>query len=95
MPGYIIATLNSIKDPETFAAYQKSASTIFAQYGGRFLLNSQDVEILDGDWKPSGVVVVEFESYESAKRFYYSSEYQEIIGQRFNSSDSAVIMTKA
>ena len=93
MPGYIIATLNSIKDPETFAAYQKSASTIFPQYGGRFLLNSQEVEILDGDWNPSGVVVVEFESYELAKTFYYSSEYQAIIRQRFNSSDSAVIMT--
>ena len=93
MPGYIIATLNSVNDPDSFAAYQKSASTVFAQYGGRFLLNSQDVEILDGDWKPSGVVVVEFESYESAKRFYYSSEYQAIIRQRFNSSDSAVIMT--
>ena len=58
MPGYIIATLNSIKDPETFAAYQKSASTIFGQYGGRFLLNSQEVEILDGDWNPSGVVLL-------------------------------------
>jgi len=26
MPGYIIATLNSINDPDAFAAYQKSAS---------------------------------------------------------------------
>lgn len=93
MPGYIIATLNSINDPEAFAVYQESASTVFAQYGARFLLNSRAVESLDGDWHPSGVVVVEFSSFEMAKKFYHSTEYQAIIGQRFDSSDSAVIIT--
>ena len=37
MPGYIIATLNSIKDPETFASYQSlqalsSLSTVADSY---------------------------------------------------------------
>ena len=49
MPGYIIATLNSINDPDAFTAYQKSASTSFTQYGAKFLLNSRNVETLDGD----------------------------------------------
>ena len=88
MPGYIIATLNSINDPDAFAAYQKSASASFTQ----FLLNSRNVETLDGDWQPSGVVVVEFESYEQAKKFYDSPEYQAVIKQRFDSADSAVII---
>ena len=93
MPGYIIATLNTINDPDTFAAYQKSASTVFSRYGARFLVNSREVEFLDGDWRPFGVVVVEFESYEVAKEFYNSPEYQAIIEKRFDSSDSAVIIT--
>ena len=92
MPGYIIATLNSINDPDAFAAYQKSASASFAQYGAKFLLNSRTVETLDGDWQPSGVVVVEFENYEQAKKFYDSPEYQAVIKQRFDSADSAVIL---
>ena len=92
MPGYIIAALNSISDPDAFAAYQKSASTAFAEYRAKFLLNSRNVETLDGDWYPSGVVVVEFESYEQAKKFYNSPEYQAVIKQRFDSADSAVII---
>ena len=92
MPGYIIATLNNINDPDAFAQYQKSASASFAQYGAKFLLNSRAVETLDGDWQPSGVVVVEFESFELAKNFYDSPEYQAVINQRFNSADSAVIV---
>ena len=92
MPGYIIATLNSINDPDAFAAYQKSASASFIKYGAKFLVNSRNVEALDGDWQPSGVVVVEFESYEQAKKFYNSTEYQAVIKQRFDSADSAVII---
>ena len=92
MPSYIIATLNSINDPDAFAAYQKSASASFTKYGAKFLLNSRNVETLDGDWQPSGVVVVEFESYEQAKEFYDSPEYQAVIKQRFDSADSAVII---
>ena len=95
MPGYIIATLNSINDPDAFAAYQKSASTSFTQYRAKFLLNSRNVETLDGDWHPSGVVVVEFETYELAKKFYDSPEYQAVIKQRFDSADSAVIIAES
>ena len=53
MPGYIIATLDCVNDPEAFADYQKSASTTFAKYGAKFLINSRNVESLDGYWKPS------------------------------------------
>ena len=95
MPGYIIATLNSINDPDAFAAYQKSASTSVTQYGAKFLLNSRNVETLDGDWQPSGVVVVEFETYELAKKFYDSPEYQAVIKQRCDSADSAVIIAES
>ena len=92
MPGYIIATLDCVNDPEAFADYQKSASTTFAKYGAKFLINSRNVESLDGDWQPSGVVVVEFESYEQAKKFYDSPEYQAVIKQRFDSAESAAII---
>ena len=92
MPGYLIATLNSVNDPAGFAAYQKEASASFAKYGAKFLLNSRNAENLEGDWAPSGVVVVEFESYDQAKKFYNSPEYQAIIDQRFQSADSAVIL---
>ena len=93
MPGYLIATLNNINDQEVFAGYQTSASAVFAKYGAKFLVNSREVESLDGDWCPYGVVVVEFESYELAKTFYNSSEYQAIISQRLESSESAVVIT--
>lgn len=92
MAAYLIRSIDSIKDHAAFAAFQKAASSAFANYGGKFLLNSQNVENLDGDWAPVRIVVVEFESYEMAKAFYHSPENQAAIGQRLLTADSSVIL---
>lgn len=49
------------------------------------------IEVADGTWFPSGMVVLEFESLEKAKEWYNSPEYQAVIGQRINTSDSSLI----
>jgi uncharacterized protein (DUF1330 family) len=92
MAAYLMRSIKEIKDPAAFAAFQKSASSAFANYGGKFLLNSQKVESLDGDWAPMGLVIVEIVSYEDAKSFFYSPENQAAIGQRLQIADSAVIL---
>ena len=92
MAAYLMRSINQIKDPAAFAAFQKAASSAFTNYGGKFLLNSQMVESLDGDWAPIGLVIVEFETYEQAKAFFYSPENQAAIGQRLQTADSSVIL---
>jgi uncharacterized protein (DUF1330 family) len=91
MAGYIIGQLKDITDAEAFSAYQAGAGPALAKYGGKLLVNSTKIDSGDGDWSPEGIVVVEFESLEQAKKFYNSPEYQGVIGQRFSSADSAVI----
>jgi uncharacterized protein (DUF1330 family) len=91
MAGYIIGQLKDITDAEAFSAYQAGAGPALAKYGGKVLVNSTKIDSGDGDWSPVGMVVVEFESLEQAKKFYHSPEYQGVIGQRFSSADSAVI----
>ena len=92
MAAYLIRSIDAVKDPAAFAAFQKTVSASFAQYGAKFLLNSDNVENLEGDWSPMRIVVVEFESYEQAKKFYYSPENQAAIGQRLQTADSSVVL---
>ena len=33
--------------------------------------------MLEGDWRPKRIVVLEFEDLEAAKRWYHSPEYRE------------------
>ena len=92
MAGYIIGVLQGITDAAAFTAYQSAAGPTVAQYGGKLVLNSRKVEQGDGNWAPVGVVIVEFASAAQAKRWYNSPEYQAVIGQRFQSAESAVII---
>ncbi|MGZ4419557.1 MAG: DUF1330 domain-containing protein, partial [Gaiellaceae bacterium] len=45
-------------------------------HGGRFVVRGGETAVLEGDWNPKRLVVVEFDDLEAAKRFYDSPEYQ-------------------
>ena len=92
MAGYVIGQIKEFKNTDGFGAYQGAAGPTAAQYGGKLVLNSTKIESGDGGWDPAGMVVIEFESVEQAKKWYNSPEYQAVIGQRFNSTDSALII---
>ena len=64
MPGYLNGQLKEITDADAFGAYQGAAGPVVMQYGGKLVLNSTKVSAKDGDWTPTGVVVLEFESVE-------------------------------
>ncbi|HEY8565695.1 MAG TPA: DUF1330 domain-containing protein [Beijerinckiaceae bacterium] len=72
--GYVIARV-TVTNPEAYAEYVKGASEAIAKYGGKPLVRGGQVETLEGEGRPRNVVI-EFESFEQAKRYYHSSEYQ-------------------
>jgi uncharacterized protein (DUF1330 family) len=45
--------------------------------GGRFLVRGGELAVLEGDWQPPRLVMLEFEDLEAAKRWYESEAYQE------------------
>jgi len=74
--GYIVAEVK-IQDAEAFARYRPFSTAAVEQYGGRFLIRGGAAEVLEGPWRaPERLIVVEFDSVEQAKQFYYSDEYQ-------------------
>jgi uncharacterized protein (DUF1330 family) len=47
-----------------------------AAAGGRFIVRGGEVDVLEGNWRPGRVVVVEFETMAAAKAFYDSALYR-------------------
>lgn len=45
--------------------------------GGRFLARGGEVAVLEGDWQPSRLVVLEFEDLAAARDWYRSEVYQQ------------------
>jgi uncharacterized protein (DUF1330 family) len=71
--GYVIIT-EDIKDPAGMAEYGKLAMK--AMDGATILSVEQKPEVIEGAWHGSQTVVLEFESVEAARDWYYSDAYQ-------------------
>ena len=81
MPAYLIVE-TEITDPVQYEEYKAGSPGAIAAFGGRFIARGGELAVLEGDWNPSRLVLVEFPDLETAKRFYESPEYQEAIKLR-------------
>jgi uncharacterized protein (DUF1330 family) len=76
MPAYVIVETD-ITDPERYGQYKAASPGAVAAGGGRFVVRGGELTVLEGDWRPSRLVVLEFEDLAAAKRWYASEVYQE------------------
>jgi uncharacterized protein (DUF1330 family) len=76
MPAYIIVETD-VHDPEQYEHYKQATPAAVAAGGGRFLVRGGELSVLEGDWQPKRLVVLEFEDLAAAERFYRSPQYQE------------------
>jgi uncharacterized protein (DUF1330 family) len=76
MPAYVVVETD-ITDPERYEQYKAASPAAIAAGGGRFLVRGGELAVLEGDWQPSRLVVLEFEDLAAAKRWYDSEVYQE------------------
>ena len=74
MPAYLIVETD-VHDPAKYELYKAAAPAALASYGGRYLARGGELAVLEGDWQPSRLVVLEFPDVDAAKRFYDSPEY--------------------
>jgi uncharacterized protein (DUF1330 family) len=75
VPAYIIVETD-IHDPEQYELYKQASPSAVAAGGGRFIVRGGEISVLEGDWRPKRLVLLEFPDLDAAKRFYESSEYQ-------------------
>ena len=93
MSAYVIAELD-ITDPEKFAEYRGLVPATVEQYGGKYLARGGSVEVLEGDWNPARIVILEFESTEQAKKWIDSDEYTPVKQIRFESANTNVVLVE-
>ena len=65
MPAYVISDVEFL-DPEFVAQYRTLAATSIATYDGRYVVRGGAIELVEGDWLPKNIVIVEFPSMERA-----------------------------
>lgn len=75
MTAYVIVETD-ITDPERYDQYKAATPAAIAAGGGRFLVRGGEHVVLEGNWQPTRLVMLEFEDLAAAKRWYESELYQ-------------------
>ena len=75
MKGYVICVYESIKDDKALKNYALKARESVEKYNGKFLVRGGKKITTEGN-DFVRTVVIEFSSFDQAKKFFYSTEYQ-------------------
>ena len=93
MAAYAIANVR-VTDPDRFPEYSSQVLRTVERYGGRYLARGGKVEVLEGDWEPQRLVILEFESMERFRQFYDSPDYASLKRLRHEAADTQVVVVE-
>lgn len=91
MPAYVLADV-TVTDLPAMEEYRKQVPATLAKYGGRFLVRGGAHQTVEGDWKPTRLVVIEFPSLAAARRWYDSEEYRAPKALRMRAGRTSVVI---
>jgi uncharacterized protein (DUF1330 family) len=75
MAAYLVVDCE-VTDTVKYDQYKALAPAAIARHGGRYLVRGGATAVLEGDWEPKRMVMLEFPSLAAAKAFYESPEYR-------------------
>ena len=91
MAGYVIVN-DKITDGAVFAGFRERIAATVEAHGGRYLVRGGVAEVVEGDWVPDRIVILEFDDVDRARAWLDSPEYAELKAIRVRSADASVIV---
>jgi uncharacterized protein (DUF1330 family) len=93
MACYVIAEVE-VTDAAAFEEYRQRVPATIAKHGGKYLVRGGAAEAIEGDWKPTRLVVLEFASLARARAWYASPDYAPLIPLRERSARTKLIFAE-
>jgi uncharacterized protein (DUF1330 family) len=75
MVAYCFFDMYEVTDPEKLERYRSGVLETVKRYGGEYVLVGGKSEVVEGNWRPTFPVIIEFPSLEAAHSWYNSHEY--------------------
>jgi len=91
MPAYVIANIR-VNDAERYKDYVANVPALIATHGGEYRVRGGEFEVLEGQWTPDRLVVLEFPDREAALAFYNDPDYAPFRSLRQSVTDSSVVI---
>lgn len=93
MTAYVIVDVK-VNDSARYEEYKRQSTPTVEMYGGRFLARGGRVEVLEGNWSPSRLVIIQFPTLEQAKSWLNSPVYSEAKKIRHKTAVSKMIVVE-
>jgi uncharacterized protein (DUF1330 family) len=77
MAAYLIADVD-VTDAAAFEEYKREVPATEQRYGGKYLGRGGLTKVLEGDWEPHRLVIIEFPDMASLMGWYDSPEYSRL-----------------
>jgi uncharacterized protein (DUF1330 family) len=90
--GYVVSRVD-VTDREAHARYAAASTKVIAAHGGRALARGGRHETLEGKARGRNVVL-EFDSYEAARAYFYSAEYQAARALRQGAAEIEMVLVE-
>lgn len=91
MKAYLVLDL-AIRDMAGFAPYIAAIPAVLAKHGGQYLVQGTVPTVVEGDWAPERLVVIEFPSREDAQAFLSDPEAQPLFAIRHRTTISKLVL---
>ena len=90
MAYYVIFDV-TIHDLLKYEEYMGKIKPVIEAAGGRYLVRGGTHMVLEGDWKPTRLVIFEFPSLAAAQSFYMSPAYEPLKALRMEASSANIV----
>jgi len=93
MPAYVVVDI-SVNDPQTYERYKLLAPASIAAHHGKYLVRGGRTELLEGEWQPTRLVILEIPSIEDARAWWDSEEYAAAKALRQSCADTEMLLVE-
>ncbi len=93
MNAYLILDF-TVNDLGGFMEYVRKIPAHIEKHGGRYIVQGVEPTVMEGDWQPERVVVLEFPSTQHARDFLDDPEARVLFSIRHNTTTSKLILVE-
>jgi uncharacterized protein (DUF1330 family) len=94
MAVYLIVDIAEIRDEPMYTRYRQQVSPGLSAAGGQYLARGGAIEVLEGDWHPTRIVLVRFDSAAAARSWWVSNDYAALKHMRQASTTTKMIIVE-
>ncbi len=91
MKAYLVLDL-SVNDFSGFKKYIAAIPAFIAKHSGKYIVQGVQPTIIEGDWKPERLVVIEFPERQKAEAFLSDPDIQDLFKVRHATTTSKLVL---